>query len=345
MTQRTVRPKLPTQNDVARLAGVSRTTVSYVLNNDPTISIPDETRQRIWDAIAELGYMPNRTAQSLRTQKTYTIAGIIEDITNPFHPAFERGVQDVAEQHGYDLIMYNTDGKADKERKILTSLQQQGRVDGIVGSFYYAGIDDFVPLLTRGIPVARLNGWDADRDCDYPLDTLVLNNVAAVQTAVGHLIERGHRRIAMLSGFGPPRDMRLRGYRLALETHGIAFDETLIIPGDSFTVEAGKSGMLQVLALTPRPTAVFAASDLLAMGAMITIREAGLRIPDDIAIVGFDNIFAAELTTPPLTTIAQFQERLGQRAAEMLFERLSGQVQGGSRREEMPYQLIVRGSA
>lgn len=334
--------RLPTQQDVARLAGVSRTTVSYVLNDNPSIAIPPETRQRILDAASQLGYAPNRAAQTLRTQKTLTIAGIIEDITNPFHPAFERGIQDVAEQHGYDLIMYNTDGDVDKERKALQSVLE-GRADGVVGSFYHMQIDDFMPLLQRGIPVARLNGADAEALTEYPLDTLILDNIAAAQIAVEHLIERGHTIIAILAGMNPPREGRLRGYRQALEKYNLTFDERLV-ESDNFSVEEGKRGMSALLSRLPRPTAVFAASDLLAMGAMITIRQAGLRIPQDMAVVGFDDIFAAELVTPPLSTVAQFQDQLGQRAAQMLFERLSGEYTGSGRHEVMPFELIIRES-
>lgn len=334
--------RLPTQQDVARLAGVSRTTVSYVLNDNASIAIPPETRQRILDAAAQLSYAPNRAAQSLRTQKTLTISGIIEDITNPFHPAFERGIQDVAEQFGYDLIMYNTDGDANKERKALQSVLE-GRADGVVGSFYHMRVEDFMPLLQRGIPVARLNGADAKAETEYPLDTLLLDNVAAAQIAVEHLIERGHSMIAILAGMNPPREGRLRGYRQALKKYNLPFDERFV-EANNFTVEEGKRAMGVLLSRMPRPTAVFAASDLLAMGAMITIRQVGLRIPQDIAVVGFDDIFAAELVTPPLTTVAQFQDQLGRRAAQMLFERLSAAYTGNGRHEVMPFELIIRES-
>jgi len=336
--------KIPTQLDVANLAGVSRTTVSFVLNNREDIAIPDETRQRVWDAVAQLGYAPNRAAQTLRTQKTFTVAGIIEDITNPFHPAFERGIQVVLNRHDYDLIMYNTDGDADKECRILTSLQQQRRVDGIIGSFYHAGIADFVPFVSRHIPVVRLNGPEARREVNHALDTLIIDNTAAAREAVEYLISKGHRRISMLAGVGPPREARVRGYREALANSGIAFDEHLV-RARSFKMDEGQRAMQELLATTPRPTAVFAASDLLAMGAMIAIREAGLRIPDDIAIVGFDDIFAARALNPPLTTVAQFQHQLGEKAAELLLERLTGQYTGPGRQIEMPYELIIRETA
>src|SRR5262245_56230237 len=136
----------PTQADVARHAGVSQTTVSHVLNQSGTIAVPEETRQRILAAVEALGYIPDRTARSLRTRKTYTIASIIPDITNPFYPAFERGIQDIANQHGYDLITYNTDGVAEKELRCLASIQQ-GRVDGVIVVLFHLSARDLLPLL------------------------------------------------------------------------------------------------------------------------------------------------------------------------------------------------------
>src|SRR5947207_5238134 len=148
------RKRRPTQADVARVAGVSQAMVSYILNDNAVIAVLPETRQRILDAIDQLGYVPDRRAQSLRTRKTYTIAGIIPDITNPFYPAFQRGIQDVAERHGYDLITYNTDGVAEKELKCLRSVQQ-GQADGIIGAFFHVTAEHLRPLLERGITVVR----------------------------------------------------------------------------------------------------------------------------------------------------------------------------------------------
>jgi LacI family transcriptional regulator len=342
MAQETPRKRRPTQADVARLANVSQTTVSHVLNNNTAIALPPETRQRIQDAIDELGYVPDRTARSLRTRKSYTIAGIIPDITNPFYPAFERGIQDVAERHGYDLIMYNTDGSADKERRALHSMQQ-GRVDGIIVVLFHLTARDLLPLLDLNIAVVRLEAAKKQAGA-YPLDNLYVDNIAAADAAVSYLIERRHSRIAMIAGERGPGQIRILGYRQALDRQQLPIDEALIRIGD-FTVQGGRQGMRELLALSPRPTAVFAANDQMAMGAMIAIREAGLRMPYDIAVMGFDNIPAAELVSPPLTTMTQFQENLGQRAAEMLLERLDGSAPAGGRCEEMPFALIARESA
>jgi LacI family transcriptional regulator len=337
------RRKSPTQLDVARVAGVSRTTVSYVLNHNTDIAIPNDTRQRVWEAIAELGYVPNRAARSLRTHRTYTIAGIIQDITNPFHPAFERGIQDVAERYGYDLIMYNTDGQRARELKALQSIQQ-GRADGVVGIFFHIRPDDLDPLVESGIPVVWLHGGRCETSATHAYDRLLVDNAGGARAAVAHLVERGHRHIALLAGEGPPSADRLQGYRQGLAAAGLPFDSALVL-ASRFTIEDGQRLTLSLLERSPRPTAIFASSDMLALGAYLAARDAGLRIPDDLAVVGFDDIVTARLVTPPLTTVRLPQRDLGQRAAEMLFERLEGRASGPGRCEEQPFEFVVRGSA
>lgn len=341
MARQSTQRKRPTQADVARVANVSQTTVSLVLNNEAAPSVPAETRQRVLDAIVQIGYVPDRMARSLRTRKTYTIAGVIPDITNPFYPAFERGIQDVAESRDYDLITYNTDGRADKEQKLLRWLQQ-GRVDGVIAVLFHLRAPDLVPILDMNIAVVRLLAAQPNLG-ELPIDNLFLDNRAAACAAVGYLIECGHTRIGMIAGALGPREARVQGYRQALEQHGLPIDETLIRDGD-FTETTGYSRAKELLALHPRPTAVFAANDLMALGAMVSMREAGLRVPEDVAVVGFDNIPAARLAYPTLTTVAQHPEQMGQRAAEMLLERINGQAPPHARREEMPFELIIRES-
>lgn len=334
--------KRPTQADVARLANVSQAMVSYVLNGSTSISIPDETRQRIQDAMIQLGYQPNRTARRLRTSKTYTIAVIIPDITNPFYPAFERGIQDVADQLDYDVITYNTDGLAEKERKYIRSVLE-GHVDGVVAVLFHTSAPGLFPLLDQNIPVVRLEATRKTAG-ERPLDNIFLDNVAAARTAVSYLIEAGHQRIGMLAGTEGPTHFRIAGYVNALESHGLTVDRELIQIG-AFNEDGGYQAMCALLAEPMRPTAVFAANDLMAMGAYLAIKEAGLRIPDDIAVIGFDNIPTAKLVSPPLTTIDQDQREVGRRAAEMLFERLDGSAPAVGRGEERPHRLVIRESA
>jgi LacI family transcriptional regulator len=335
----TAKKKRPTQADVAERANVSQAMVSYVINDNPSISIPDETRQRIRDAMAELSYVPNITARRLRSSKTYTIAGVIPDITNPFYPAFERGIQDTVNRYGYDLVMYNTDGKAEQERKCLDSLLQ-GRVDGVVGVFFHMRTHDLTALIDQQIYVVRLEAMPK-RPGELPIDNIYVDNAAAARSAVELLISRGHSRIAMLTSLEGPARFREMGYQEALTAHGIEASSAMMSSG-AYSEDGGYTAMQNLLQRGDRPSAVFAANDLMAMGAMIAIREAGLSVPHDIAIVGFDDIPAARLVYPALTTVAQFQHALGQRAAEMLMERLNGYVENRGRSIEMPYRLVER---
>ncbi|MFN8451535.1 MAG: LacI family DNA-binding transcriptional regulator [Anaerolineae bacterium] len=340
MTDKPVLKKKPTQADVARIAGVSQATVSIVLNNNADASIPADTVQRVWDAINQLGYVPNRAAQTLRTHKSYTIAAIIPDITNPFYPAFARGIQDVTEKQGYNLVLYNSDGEASKEVECLISAQQS-HVDGIVGVFFHQHVHDLKPFLEASIPIVRFEPSRSQAG-DLPLDSLYVDNEAAVRAAVRFLIERGHRRLAIVTGDVGPANARLQGFRQGLVDHQIA--DELIIESADFTEVGGYASVETLLSCQPRPTAVFAANDLLAIGIMQGVQAAGLHVPTDLAIVGFDDIPAARYVTPTLTTVAQFQEQVGKRAAEMLLEHLSASQPFGGRSIEMPYELKVRAS-
>lgn len=338
-----IRPKKVTQADVARRANVSQTTVSHVLNNSTVITVPAETRQRVIDAIDALGYVPDQFARSLRTRMTMTIAAVIPDIANPFYPALVRGIQDRVEQGGYDLITYNTDGALEKEHKAVRALHN-GRVDGAIVVLFHASVRDLRPLLERPMPMVRLEARAKPAGA-LPLDNVFVDDTAAARHAVNHLIESGHSRIGMIAGHIGPRSGRVRGYQLALADHAIALDPNLMRTGNQFVETSGYAGMRELLSLPQRPTAVFCANDLIAMGALLALHEAQVRVPQDMAVLGFDDIPAAKLMNPPLTTVAQFQESLGQRAAELLLERLSGRFAGPGRNIEMPYSLIVRGSA
>jgi LacI family transcriptional regulator len=333
--------KRVTQADVAQSAQVSQAMVSYVISGS-SVSIPDNTRKRIVEAMEELGYVPNVTARRLRRGKTLTIAGIIPDITNPFYPAFERGIQDIVDKQNYDLIIYNTDGTKSKEEKCVNSLLQ-GRVDGVVGVFFHLTAKELLPLLEQGIAVVRLEAMPKEAG-KLPLDNLYIDNIAAAKEAVSYLISKGHTRIGMLAGVDGPSSFRVKGYQEALEQHKLKPDTKLIQRG-SYNEEGGFETMQTLLALAKPPTAIFAANDLMAMGAMSVIHKAGLRIPNDIAVMGFDDIPSAKLMNPSLSSVAQEQRRMGQRAADMLFERLSATAPPNGRSEEMPYQLILRESA
>jgi LacI family transcriptional regulator len=331
----------PTQKDIATLARVSQATVSLVLNGVGESSVPLVTRRKVFRAAKNLGYVPNRVAQSLRTRRTKTIACIVPDITNPFYPALERGAQKSAETHGYDVLIYNTDGLPEKERKCLDRLLE-GRVDGVVGVFFHLTAHDLRPLLERKIAVIRIEAGPKKLG-PWPLDNLFVDNVGGAKAATQYLIERGHRRIAMIAGTGGPERVRISGYLQALEEFGLKSE---LVTHDDFNEESGYRATKEILSADTPPTAIFAGNDLMALGAMTAIREAKLAIPRKIAVMGFDDIFAARFVTPPLSTINQFQDKLGQVAAEMVLERLNELPNDtAGRQREMPFEVVKRQSA
>jgi LacI family transcriptional regulator len=330
----------PTQKDVAQLVQVSQATVSLVLNGVADSSVPPVTQRKVLQAAKNLGYVPNRVAQSLRTQRTKTIACIVPDITNPFYPALERGAQNGAEARGYDVLIYNTDGLPAKERKCLDRLLE-GRVDGVIGVFFHLTARDLRPLLERKIAVVRIEAGRKNVG-PWALDNLFVDNVSAAKAAVQYLVDQGHRKIVMLAGSAGPDSARVRGYKEALRSKKISPE---IVSGREFSEQQGYESTRRVLKRSTRPTAIFAGNDMMAIGAVMAVRKAGLKVPDEVAIVGFDDISIAALISPPLTTVSQFQQKLGERAVEMLLERLTGKITGPGRREEMPFKLVVRKSA
>lgn len=330
----------PTQKDIARLAQVSQATVSLVLNGISDASVPRVTQLKVLHAAKSLGYVPNRVAQSLRTQQTKTLACIVPDITNPFYPALERGAQKSAESNGYDVLIYNTDGLLAKERRCLDRLLE-GRVDGVIGVFFHLTAVDLRPLLERQIGVVRIEA-NPKKIGPWPLDNLFVDNVGGAKAATQYLIQRGHRRIAMIAGAGGPERNRVSGYLQALNEAGL--EPQLVSHGD-FNEESGYRLTKEILS-GARPTAIFAGNDLMAFGAMSAIREAQLTIPDDMAVMGFDDIFAARFVTPPLSTINQFQYELGRVAAEMVLERINKlPADASGRQRQMPFEVVKRQSA
>ena len=330
----------PTQKDIAKLAQVSQATVSLVLNGISDASVPRVTQLKVLHAAKSLGYVPNRVAQSLRTQQTKTLACIVPDITNPFYPALERGAQKSAESNGYDVLIYNTDGLPGKERRCLDRLLE-GRVDGVVGVFFHLTAVDLRPLLERKIGVARIEA-NPKKIGPWPLDNLFVDNLGGAKAATQYLIQRGHRRIAMIAGAGGPERNRVSGYLEALNEADL--EPQLVSHGD-FNEDSGYRLTKEILS-GARPTAIFAGNDLMAFGAMSAIREAQLTIPDDVAVMGFDDIFAARFVTPPLSTVNQFQYELGRVAAEMVLERINKlPADTSGRQRQMPFEVVKRQSA
>jgi LacI family transcriptional regulator len=306
-----------TIKDVAAHAGVSVATVSAVINSNKYVS-PDLT-QRVHASIRALGYERNSLAQGLKKQTSQTIGLIISDITNPFFTSVVRGVEDVANARGYSLILGNTDEDVKKEMGYIHLLESK-RVDGLIISATQNN-----HAFLRSWPVHRLPLVSIDRlPDDVNIDAVLVDNVAGAREAVEHLIALGHERIGIVTGLAgiTTTEERLIGYRQALAAHGIPLDPALIAEGNS-RIDGGESATLQLLSReTTRPTALFVTSGLMIIGALQAIAQVGLRCPQDLALVGFDDFAWADVMHPRLTTVCQPTYEIGQKAAQLLFDRL-----------------------
>jgi LacI family transcriptional regulator len=301
-----------TIKDIAKEANVSVTTVSRVLNGKPDVS--EETKNKIQRIIRIMGYQPNGIARGLVLQKTYTIGLIIPDISNPFFPEVARGIEDKAKETGYSVIFCNTDNHSEWERDSINLLKSK-QVDGIILSLSMANSGILKQLEKEGFPVVQIDRLVSDSN--YP--AVIVDNVLSAFNAVNYLIKQGHTRIAHLTGALSTRtgQDRLEGYKKALLENGIGFNEKWILEGD-YSKEAGYLQAKCLLKQADRPTALFAANDLMAIGAYEAIYDQGLSIPDEISIVGHDDIDIASLVRPGLTTMRQPKYKIGQRAAQIL---------------------------
>jgi LacI family transcriptional regulator len=304
--------------DVAREAGVSIKTVSRVVNEQGEIS--EATRQRVLAVIEDLGFRPSRLARALVTQKTHTAGLVVGDITNPFFPQIARGVLDAALEKGYNVFLCNTSGNPQQEFDILQSLADHG-VDGIIIYPSYDSDDNLKKFTKYFQPLVVVN-----HPFEHPgVSQITVSNLQGAKLAVDYLVCQGHTAIAMLAGIqDPSRDnvRRVQGFREAMAAHNFSAIDEWIVPGEAPTFECGYEDTQRLLTQHPQVTAIFAYNDLLALGALQACREAGRRIPEDCAIIGFDDIIWAAKSIPPLTTIHVDKYALGQQTANRLFDML-----------------------
>jgi DNA-binding LacI/PurR family transcriptional regulator len=315
-------------------AEVSPATVSRVLNGDQAVGAT--YRRRVQRAVDELGYRPNPLARSLRTQRTQAIGVVVSDIENPHFSEMVRAVEDEAYVRGYRVLVCNTDESADKQRAYLETLVEE-RVLGVVISPSDPAGAEISELLDRGTPVVAF-----DREVDDPrADAVIADNRAAARAAVELLVGAGHREITLVSG---RRDVesgaeRLDAFELTMRAHGL---EPRILDGE-FRVDTSYVGVQAILAGSQRPTALVVANNLMTIGALRAIREASVRVPQDIALVAFDDPAWAELVDPPLTTLAQPVRRMATEAMQLLLERISG-GRTEPRRTVHPFEVRRRAS-
>jgi len=336
------RRKRVTMQDIADRCGVSRTTVSFVLNEVPNVHIREETRRRVLEAARQLNYHPDAVARKLVSGRVHTIAVVLRQhphqvSEDAFLPEVLRGIGAGARRRHYHILYQPLDLT---DSTTYGDLVREKYADGIILSGPRADDQELVRAYHDGVPLVLLGRMPG---MDIPL--VDVDNVKAAEMAVAHLLALGHRRIAMITNAPPSyiasRD-RLAGYRQALEAAGLAYDEELVRYGD-FTAASGAKAMAELLALSPFPSAVFVASDVVACGALQVIKQHGLRVPDDIALVGFDDIPLACYLDPPLTTVRLPAYELGRAAAEQLIRLLEGE-NVTERQVLLETELIVRES-
>jgi len=341
--------KKATLSDIAATIGVAPMTVSRVVNGTGYVS--DETREKVMTAVRKMSYRPNGVARNLKRQRTDTVGLVLGDISNPYSTELANAVREVLSVRGYNLFICISEHSAKEDITAFESLVDHN-VDGIIVATRSnaEGDEHLLEIVDGDMPVVVV-GRDFHHDL---VDFVSADNLTGGFEATRHLIDLGHRRIgfigATLNNKGSLK--RLQGYLNALEAHDIDIDERLItgrrdtsseVPGYS-TERMGYEGMKRLLSLPKRPTAVFARNDFTAVGAMTAIKEAGLSIPKDLAIVGFDDIPLAVHTVPPLTTVRQPMRLQGQLAAEMLVSRIAGKEPRQRTERILNCELIIRES-
>jgi len=305
------------------------------------VSISEETRQRVLDAVAELNYEPDVRAQALRSGETKRIGLLIPDNTNPFYWQRTIGIEQAARERGYDIMLSTTSLSDEQEAYSLKALSSR-RVDGIIVTLaFIEQSDSLLDLVAkRRLPMVLLQPTDRE------IDAVVVNYEEGMERVVSHLIELGHQRIGLIYGLGAQSPsmagMRLQTYREGLLAAGLPVDEALIDWCDT-TAEDGYQAALRLLKTEPRPTALIALNDLLALGAMRAADRNNLRIPEDLSIVGFDDIPLAQHFVPPLTTVGYDTGLVGQTAVDLLLKRLQDPTRSAEK-VTAPVRLVVRES-
>ena len=337
-------PEMPvTLRDVAARAGVHPATASRALNPETRLLVREDTARRVVQAAEFLGYRPNPVARSLRTRRSNTIGVLIPDLNNPLFPPIVRGIEDRLAAAGYVALLGNTDGDTERERIIFEQMRAR-HVDGLV--LATAHLND--PLLAESaraeLPVVLMNRLAHD----HSLPSVSVDNERGVRLAVGHLAGLGHKRIAHIAG---PQEVstglaRYRGFVAAMEAQGLPPDPELVVVAKAFTVEEGLRCARLLLERgrgAAGCSAVVAANDMLALGCYAALDEAGLRCPEDLSVVGFNDMPFIDRLRPPLTTIRFPHYQVGSEAAQLLLERIAGHT-GPVKILFLAPELVVRGS-
>lgn len=327
---------LPSISEVASRAGVSVATVSRVLNNTKAVNL--ETRLRVEQAVAEMGYHINAAGRSLAKAQSFTLLALVPDFSNPFFAQIVQGVETVTRKHGYKIMISDTSDGVAGVGSAMAALYDR-TVDGVISLEH---LDDQAANIAqvRELPWICCSEFVPGSGVPY----VSIDHGQAAVDAVQYLLNKGHRRVALITADETYRWARLRreGYELAITRAGFGVDPALVRTATSNDYEAGSQAASGLLALFDPPTAVFAVSDTLAIGTIKALRRSGRRVPDDIAVVGFDDLPLSAVFEPALTTIAQPMRQLGAAAAEMLLQRLGGERPASRTLEHV---IVIRDSA
>jgi len=329
--------KMSNNKEVARLAKVSTATVSRVVNNYPHIN--ESTRKRVLKVMRQLNYQPNRVARRLRMKRTQTIGLIVADITNPYYAEMIQSIEEIAYTHQYGMLLSNTNEDPEKEKRYVDLLLNE-QVAGIIISPVDEDYEFSELQLAQNTPVVAIDR----RLRRMAVDTVLVKNEQGAREATEYLIRLGHRRIGLIAGptrLTPARE-RQTGYEKALREHGLKVDKDLIKVGN-FKQVSGYAQAVELLTMPNPPTAIFVTNNLMTLGALNAIHDKGFKIPDDISILGFDDLSWAPSLNPPLTAVAQPTYELGRNAAELLFRKISNR-DGTPVEINLPPTLIVRKS-
>ncbi len=322
---------------VADRAGVSPTTVSHVLSGKRVVRA--STRDIVMDAIDELGYRPNHVARNLRTRRSHMIAVVVPDITNPFYAVLTRGLADGVDPAGYGTFVCNSDGQHERERKFFEDVMDRG-VDGIVFASGETASSVVLGPAERATPIICIGD-----ELDHPRsDTVSPDDETGSRAAAAFLADRDYERIAMIQGPQQYGAQRTAGFRSAMQAAGRKVTAELMVRGD-WTRRGGYAAMQKLMSLPSRPDAVFCANDMMAIGALDVAHELGLAVPDDLAVIGFDDVDAATIVTPQLTTVRNPAYEAGRTAGDLLLSRMTGRYDGAGRTVVLPCPLVVRGTA
>jgi LacI family transcriptional regulator len=330
--------KRVTLQEVANHAGVSRTTASLSINNNP--SIPEATREKVLESMRQLGYVYDRVAANLRSQQSSTIGLIIDEMANPFFSELQDGVHNEMDKAEYTVLSGTTYDSYDKLERILSTMVEN-RVGGVIFSPVTSSSNKTIDQIYHwDIPIVVVNKYLSGSNYDY----VGVDNVVGAQKAVDYLIREGHRRIAFLGGFleSTPWKDRKQGYSKAFHQAGLEIDDSLIINSPT-TREGGFDAIRQLIHFQNLPTAIFCYNDVVAIGVMEELKKSGIIPGKDIAIVGFDNIKEAAIVTPGLTTVNSYIRNIGTHAARLLLQRIMG-FEGDPQRIILEPELIIRDS-